>query len=74
MHCRKDTYRKVKEIAIEKPISHPMWKHHFPSYLKYVDKSKQSQENVDNLKRGLIDKVLRWVSSSSILMCPIYTM
>lgn len=49
------TSDKFKEVAIEKVVAHPMWKHHLPSYLKDLGKLKHSQEIVDNLKRGLTD-------------------
>lgn len=49
------TDRKFKEIAIEKVVSHPMWKHYLPPYLQDLGKLKHSHEIVDNLKRGLTD-------------------
>ena len=44
--------RKFKEIAIENVVSHPTWKKHWPSYLKDLGKLKQSEEIMDNSRRG----------------------
>ena len=58
MESLQHTSDKFKGVAIEKVISHPMWKHHLPSYLRDLGKLKHSQEIVDNLKRGLTDHLI----------------